>query len=188
MSFNLREQKTLCTIRGDLEFLVYPTAPHPLLRSKMTKATKVKRRRTSQKSRRKAIREIKKYQEGKSATRMLVPKSCFSRLIREVANNYKFDTRFQEEALLNIQEAAESHLVRLLRAANTITQGQKRLTLKVSDLQLARGILEDKALQPMKFDLGEREDPWVVMETPTDASDAEAEEEAEEEAEDDSFL
>ena len=124
------------------------------------------RRRSSKKSQRRAIREIKRFQEGKSATRMLVPRSCFNRLAREIAGKYKHEARFQQEALDNIQEAAESHIVRLLRAANKITETQNRLTLKVSDLQLAREILEDKGLAGMKRYAADRPDPWVFVESP----------------------
>lgn len=128
------------------------------------------KRRTSKKSRKRAIREIKRFQEGKCATRMLVPRSCFNRLSREIAGKYKHETRFQQEALDNIQEAAETHIIRLLRAANKITETQNRLTLKVSDLQLAREILEDKGLAGMKRYAAERPDPWVMLESP-DGSD-----------------
>ena len=105
---------------------------------------------------------------------MLVPRSCFNRLSREIAGKYKHETRFQQEALDNIQEAAESHIIRLLRAANKITETQNRLTLKVSDLQLAREILEDKGLAGMKryAALQERPDPWVMLESPDESDES----------------
>ena len=130
------------------------------------------KRRTTKKSQKRAIREIKRFQEGKSATRMLVPRSCFNRLAREIAGKYKHEARFQSEALDNIQEAAESHVVRLLRAANKITETQNRLTLKVSDLQLAREILEDKGLAGMQRYAADqpRPDPWVMVESPDESA------------------
>jgi len=125
------------------------------------------KRSVSKKSRKRAIREIKRFQEGKSATRMLVPRSCFGRVAREIAAKYRVgDVRFQQEALDNIQEAAETHVVRLLAAANKITACQKRLTLQVSDLQLAREILEDKGLAGMKRYASDAPNSWVMVESP----------------------
>ena len=150
------------------------------------------RRRSSKKSRRRAIREIKHFQEGKSATRTLVPRSCFNRLVREIAVDYKGGARFQMDALDSIQQAAEAHIVRLLRAANKITERQNRLTLKVEDLQLAREILEDKGLASMqKYQAtAEKPDPWLFLEhadasdEEEDTEDVDAEDQEEDEEED----
>lgn len=101
---------------------------------------KVKRRRSIQRS---ALREIRKYQDkGKHATRNLVPKSCFNRLAREIANEGAWGKlRFREDAMSCLQEATESYITNLLKNANKIAAAQGRLTLQNVDLQLAKSIL-----------------------------------------------
>ena len=49
-----------------------------------------------------ALREIRKYQKS---TDLLIRKLPFQRLVREVAQDYKCDLRFQTTALLALQEA-----------------------------------------------------------------------------------
>jgi histone H3 len=51
-----------------------------------------------------ALREIRKYQRG---TETLIPRLSFQRLVREVAQDYKTDIKFQSSALLALQESAE---------------------------------------------------------------------------------
>ena len=98
---------------------------------------KKKRRKPSQ---RKAISEIKKYQQGKFATSTLIPKSCFSRLARKTAEDYKYDLRFQDGALENLQSACEAYIVELLNNGNKIATSSGRMTLQANDLRLAHSI------------------------------------------------
>eukprot|EP00798_Chlamydomonas_sp_ICE-L_P013054 gene13053-biopygen2916 len=55
-----------------------------------------------------ALREIRKYQKS---TELLNRKLPFQRLVREIAQDYKTDLRFQSSAVLALQEAAEAYLV-----------------------------------------------------------------------------
>ena len=57
-----------------------------------------------------ALREIRKYQKS---TELLIRKLPFRRLVREVAQEYKSDLRFQSSAVVALQEASESYLVSL---------------------------------------------------------------------------
>src|SRR3989338_2979752 len=57
-----------------------------------------------------ALREIRKYQKS---TELLIRKLPFQRLVREIAQDYKSDLRFQSNAVLALQEASESYLVGL---------------------------------------------------------------------------
>lgn len=56
-----------------------------------------------------ALREIRKYQKS---TELLIRKAPFQRLVREIAQDFKNDLRFQSTAVLALQEAAEAYLVR----------------------------------------------------------------------------
>lgn len=62
-----------------------------------------------------ALREIRKYQKS---TELLIRKLPFQRLVREIAQDYKTDLRFQSSAVLALQEAAEAYLVGLFEDTN----------------------------------------------------------------------
>ena len=62
-----------------------------------------------------ALRMIRKYQKG---TELLLRKLPFQRLVREIAQDYRSDLRFQSLALLALQEAAEAFLVSLFEDTN----------------------------------------------------------------------
>ncbi|KRZ11234.1 Histone H2B 3 [Trichinella zimbabwensis] len=62
-----------------------------------------------------ALREIRRYQKS---TELLIRKLPFQRLVREVAQDYKTDLRFQSSAVLALQEAAEAYLVGLFEDTN----------------------------------------------------------------------
>ncbi|RZC56063.1 hypothetical protein C5167_014932 [Papaver somniferum] len=60
-----------------------------------------------------ALREIRKYQKS---TELLIRKLPFQRLVREIAQDFKTDLRFQSSAVAALQEAAEDiQLARRIR-------------------------------------------------------------------------
>ena len=84
-----------------------------------------------------AIREIRKYQKS---TELLIKKLPFQRLVREIAQEYKSDLRFQSSAVAALQEAAESYMVGLFEDTNLCAIHAKRVTIMPKDIQLARRI------------------------------------------------
>jgi histone H3 len=84
-----------------------------------------------------ALREIRKYQKS---TELLIRKLPFQRLIREIAQEFKTDLRFQSSAILALQEAAESYLVALFEDTNLCAIHAKRVTIMPKDMQLAKRI------------------------------------------------
>ncbi|KAL5061048.1 hypothetical protein RYX36_032652 [Vicia faba] len=62
-----------------------------------------------------ALREIRKYQKS---TELLIRKLPFQRLVREIAQDFKTDLRFQSSAISALQEAVESYLVSLFEDTN----------------------------------------------------------------------
>ena len=62
-----------------------------------------------------ALREIRRYQRS---TDLLIRKLPFQRLVRETAQEFTTDIRFQSTAILAIQEAAESYLIGLFEDSN----------------------------------------------------------------------
>lgn len=57
-----------------------------------------------------ALREIRRFQKS---TDLLIRKRPFQRLVREIAQDFKSDLRFQGLAVLALQEAAEAYLTGL---------------------------------------------------------------------------
>jgi histone H3 len=60
--------------------------------------------------------------------------------VRERAQIYKSDLRFQSSALLALQEAAEAYLVGLFEDTNLCAIHAKRVTITPKDMKLARRI------------------------------------------------
>jgi len=89
-----------------------------------------------------ALREIRKYQKS---TDLLIRKIPFQRLIKEIAQDYRADLRFQTTAVLALQEAAEAYLVGLFEDTNLCAIHAKRITIMPKDMQLARRIRGERA-------------------------------------------
>ncbi len=81
-----------------------------------------------------ALREIRKYQRS---TDLLIRKLPFQRLVREIAQEFKSDIRFQSLAVLAIQEAAEAYLVSIFEDTNLLAIHAKRVTIMRKDIKLA---------------------------------------------------
>ena len=89
-----------------------------------------------------ALREIRKYQKS---TELLIRKLPFQRLVREIAQDFKTDLRFQSSAVLALQEASEAYLVGLFEDTNLCAIHAKRVTIMPKDVQLARRIRGERA-------------------------------------------
>ncbi|KAJ1417320.1 histone H3.2-like protein [Ochromonadaceae sp. CCMP2298] len=87
-----------------------------------------------------ALRQIRKYQKS---TELLIRKRPFQYLVREIAQDYKVDLRFQSSALLALQEASEAYLVSMFEDTNLCAIHAKRVTIIPKDIQLARRIRGD---------------------------------------------
>jgi len=89
-----------------------------------------------------ALREIRRYQKS---TELLLRKLPFQRLVREVAQDFKSDLRFQSHAIMAIQEACEAYLVGLFEDTNLCAIHAKRVTIFPKDIQLARRIRGERS-------------------------------------------
>ena len=89
-----------------------------------------------------ALREIRRYQKS---TDLLIRKLPFQRLVREIAQDFKTDLRFQGSAVLALQEASESYLVGLFEDTNLCAIHAKRVTIMPKDIQLARRIRGERS-------------------------------------------
>ena len=84
-----------------------------------------------------ALQDIHHFQKS---TAFLIRKLPFQRLVREIAQDFKTDLRFQSAAILCLQEAAEAYLVGLFEDSNLCAIHAKRVTIMPKDIQLARRI------------------------------------------------
>lgn len=89
-----------------------------------------------------ALREIRRYQKS---TDLLIRKLPFQRLVREIAQDFKNDIRFQGTAILALQEASEAYLVSLFEDTNLCAIHAKRVTIMPKDIQLARRIRGERS-------------------------------------------
>ena len=88
-----------------------------------------------------ALREIKKYQRE---TGQLIPRAPFQRLVREICSGIDNELRFQSQALVALQEAAEAYVTGLFEDTNLCCIHANRLTVMKKDMDLARRIRGDK--------------------------------------------
>ncbi|KAK3506519.1 hypothetical protein QTP70_005365 [Hemibagrus guttatus] len=92
-----------------------------------------------------ALREISRYQKS---TELLIRKLPFQRLVREIAQDFKTDLRFQSSAVMALQEASEAYLVGLFEDTNLCAIHAKRVTIMPKDIQLARRVATANHLSP----------------------------------------
>ena len=81
-----------------------------------------------------ALREIRRYQKS---TNLLIRKAPFQRLVREIAQDFKSDLKFESLALLALQEALEAFMVHVFENTNLCAIHARRVTVMPKDMQLA---------------------------------------------------
>ena len=89
-----------------------------------------------------ALMEIRVYQKS---TQLLIRKLPFQRLVRERAQDFKMDLRFQSAVVMALQEASEAYLIGLFEDSNLCVIHAKRVTIMPKDIQLARRIRGERA-------------------------------------------
>ena len=89
-----------------------------------------------------ALREIRRYQKS---TELLLRKLPFQRLVREIAQDFKTDLRFQSSAVMALQEACEAYLVGVFEDTNLCAIHARRVTIMPKDMQLAKRIRGDRS-------------------------------------------
>jgi histone H3 len=83
------------------------------------------------------LRDIRRYQKS---TELLIHKLPFKRLVREIAQDFKTDLRFQSSTVTALQAASEAYLVGLFEDTNLSAIHAKRGTIMLKYIQLARRI------------------------------------------------
>ena len=75
----------------------------------------------------------------------MIKKLPFQRLVREIAQDFKSDLRFQGLSILALQEASEAYIVGLFEDTNLCALHAKRVTIMPKDVQLARRIRGERS-------------------------------------------
>lgn len=73
-----------------------------------------------------------------NTTDLLLPKASFKRLVKDIAHGFQDDIRVSSNAMQVLQEAAEAHVVSLLKCTRKVASHSCRDIIKVSDMILAR--------------------------------------------------
>ncbi|ETN04156.1 hypothetical protein PPTG_14870 [Phytophthora nicotianae INRA-310] len=81
------------------------------------------------------LREIRKYQKSYKLLMRMLP---FSRLVREIMQDFKTDLRITAAALEALQEATGIVAVELFEYANILAIHAKRVTVMNADIRLAK--------------------------------------------------
>jgi histone H3 len=93
-----------------------------------------------------ALSEIRHYQKS---TELLISKLPFQRLVREIAQDFKTDLRFQNAVIGALQEASEAYLVGLFEDTTLCAIHAKRVTIMPKEIQLAHCIVENVLKSPL---------------------------------------
>ncbi|XP_035963006.1 histone H3.3A-like [Halichoerus grypus] len=89
-----------------------------------------------------ALRAIRRYHKS---SELLIRKLPFQHLVREIAQDFKTDLRFQSAAIGALQEASEAYRVGLFEAINLCAIRAKRVTIMPKGIQLVRRIRGERA-------------------------------------------
>jgi histone H3 len=108
-----------------------------------------------------ALREIRKFQKS---TDLLMRKLPFMRLVREIAQDFKNDLRFQGSAFLALQTGAEQYITEMFQVSNIEAIHAKRITVMPKDITVGLHII-DKFAPVIHADHG-----YIQMKVPSSAS------------------
>ena len=84
-----------------------------------------------------ALWKIRRYQKS---TELLIQKLAMARLIREIAQDFKTDLRFQQSTIAALHEASEYYIIGLMEDTNLCAIHARQVTIMPKDMQLARRI------------------------------------------------
>ena len=78
----------------------------------------------------------------------MIARASFSRLVREVAQDFKLGLRLSPKASLLLQYVTEAHVVTLLTGANVSAIHAERTSIQPKDIQLVRHLVGDVKVAP----------------------------------------
>jgi histone H3/H4 len=81
-----------------------------------------------------------------------IPKHSFQRLVREIAQDFSVDLRFQADAMDALQQVSEEYLINLFRDTQKCADHAKRETITAEDMRLVRFL---RKVPSMTFEHGD---------------------------------
>lgn len=103
--------------------------PHKIEPTLVDEMPKITRPRLS-----KAVKEIKQCQQS---TDLFIPKTVFTRICREIAQEFHHDIRFKQSALDVLQEASEARIVELMEDSQLCAIHAGRTAIHPIDMRLS---------------------------------------------------
>ena len=97
------------------------------------------------------LKWMKEIRLQQKTVNFLIRKLLFQRLVREIAAEFNPNLHFQGNALMALQEASESLLVKVFDFSNLIAINAKRVTVMPKDMQLLMKIWKENRLFEDKF-------------------------------------
>lgn len=88
-----------------------------------------------------ALKEIKKEQKR---TNLIIPKTSFERLVKEVSGTLKTNMRWKRKAIESLHHMSESFIIELFNDAYNCTLNAERVTLEPKDMHLALSFYNKK--------------------------------------------
>ncbi|XP_055343229.1 putative histone H3.3-like type 3 [Paramacrobiotus metropolitanus] len=113
----------------------------PVVQSQVQAARKHKT--PNRRRRRPGVLALKEIRYLQNTTHHLIPRMSFMRLVREIAQKFMPDIRFQSNALEAIQEGAECFLVNLFEDINLCAVHGRRVTIMPRDMTLVLRLREN---------------------------------------------
>ncbi|CAE7247464.1 his-70 [Symbiodinium sp. CCMP2592] len=89
------------------------------------------------------MRTIQKLQSSKTADQLLIPKSAFAAVVREIGEGLMENVRFSTDSLNALQTAAEWHLVDHLADTSALAHHARRVTVMPKDFAMLRHLHRD---------------------------------------------
>lgn len=86
-------------------------------------------------------KKLNSIRSDKAKNDFIFDRSSFTRLVREIAQDYMMDLRFSEEALVLIQGFLENHLHEIFSGCALLLKQQKRTTVEPKHIQTVRAIM-----------------------------------------------
>lgn len=88
--------------------------------------------------------KIDAIREEQSNCDLIIDQSAFTKLVREITQDYNTDVRWDPNAIEALQTASEDYLIKLFDNCNRVAIGNKRTKIDCSDIQTVRVILGEK--------------------------------------------
>lgn len=122
----------------------------PAAKSKVIKMGGIKKKAQRWRPGTVAVREIRRYQKDGG---LLIPKASFTRLVREISQDFLPDVRFKKTSLQALQEASEAFLTEYFQWQQVYATKENRHGVSLSDALLAKHRMLGSSIEQVNADI-----------------------------------